>query len=147
MYRIITKPTLRYCLLLRIAATSCWITQEPLDEEGAGTPHGMGNSKTSVRIPRHREEETELPAEQNQNELRTCGLPFEKSYHLIFHFPFMLLKKKQHTTQNSSCWLKPRHFACLQTKVFICPPSQLHSTAVLSTQCFHLTVPFLTQRG
>lgn len=79
---------------MRVAAVSCWITQEPLDEEGASTTHGMGKNKTSVRVPRHRvSKETELSVEQDQKELRNCGLPFEMFYHLFSHFPFMLLKK------------------------------------------------------
>lgn len=76
---------------MRVAAISCWITQEALDEEGASTPHGLGKNKASVRIPRHREnKETELSAEQYQKELRNCGLPFEMFYRVFFRFPFML---------------------------------------------------------
>lgn len=83
-------------LLLRVAAISCWITQEPLDE-GASTAHGVGKDKTCLRIPRHREsKETELSAEQHQKELGNSALPFEMFYHLFSHFPFMLFKKPHH---------------------------------------------------
>lgn len=42
-------------LLLRVAAISCWITQEPLDE-GASTAHGVGKDKTCLRTPRQGEQ-------------------------------------------------------------------------------------------
>lgn len=67
---------------------SLWVKKEP------ALHVGWGKNKTSVRIPRHRvSKETELSAEQDQKELRNCGLPFEMFYHLSSHFPFMLLKK------------------------------------------------------
>lgn len=44
----ISKPRLRYCLLLKVAATSCWITQESLNEEGAHTPRGMERQKYNL---------------------------------------------------------------------------------------------------
>lgn len=97
MYGTITKPRLKYCLLLRVAAISCWITQELLEEDGASPPHGLRKNKTSFRVPRHRDsKETELSAEQYQKELRNCGLSFEMFYHMFFPFPLMLLKRTHH---------------------------------------------------
>lgn len=120
---------------------SLWMKKEPALHMGWGIARHLSGYQGTER----RKQSCQLSRIKMNWELVVSPLKSPITWSFISHL--CCLKKKQHTTQNSSCWLKPRHFACLQTKVFICPPSQLHSTAVLSTQCFNLTVPFLTQRG
>lgn len=139
LWETITKPRLRLWEvysweLLQFPAgllKSLWMKEPALHTGWGKTRHVSGYQDTG----RARKPSCQLSSIKRNWEILLSPLKCSITCSLISH----LCCLKNHTTQYTSCWLKPRHFACLQTKVIICPSSQHYSTAVLSTQRFKFT--------
>lgn len=65
---------------------SLWMKKEPALHMGWGKTRHLSGYQDTERVRK-------LSCQQYQKEPRNCSFPFETFNHLMFYFPFMLLKK------------------------------------------------------